>query len=75
MLACVSDPAYLEIPQRVEIMNHRVSVIGDMLEMLRDHLNGSHGEFLEWIVIILIAVEIFLGLLTISVEVAKYNGY
>ncbi|KAJ1917564.1 sporulation protein rmd1 [Mycoemilia scoparia] len=55
---------YLEIPQRVEIMNHRVSVISDMLEMLRDHLNGTHGEFLEWIVIILI--EGFVDLLTVD---------
>ncbi|KAI7822782.1 hypothetical protein BX661DRAFT_172948 [Kickxella alabastrina] len=45
---------YLEIPQRVEIMNHRVSVISDLLDMLNGHLNGMHGEFLEWIVIILI---------------------
>ncbi|KAJ1940990.1 sporulation protein rmd1, partial [Linderina macrospora] len=45
---------YLEIPQRVEIMNHRVSVISEMLDMLNGHLNGMHGEFLEWIVIILI---------------------
>ncbi|KAJ2721473.1 sporulation protein rmd1 [Coemansia sp. Benny D115] len=50
---------YLEIPQRVEIMNHRVSVISDLLDMLNGHLNGMHGEFLEWIVIILIVVDIF----------------
>ncbi|KAJ1730399.1 sporulation protein rmd1 [Coemansia biformis] len=53
---------YLEIPQRVEIMNHRVSVISDLLDMLNGHLNGMHGEFLEWIVIILIVVDIFVML-------------
>ncbi|KAJ2779661.1 sporulation protein rmd1 [Coemansia javaensis] len=64
---------YLEIPQRVEIMNHRVSVISDLLDMLNGHLNGMHGEFLEWIVIILIGVEIVIGVLTIAIEAAKLS--
>ncbi|KAJ2708342.1 sporulation protein rmd1 [Coemansia sp. D1744] len=64
---------YLEIPQRVEIMNHRVSVISDLLDMLNGHLNGMHGEFLEWIVIILIGVEIVIGVVTITVEAAKLS--
>ncbi|KAJ2076513.1 sporulation protein rmd1 [Coemansia sp. RSA 988] len=64
---------YLEIPQRVEIMNHRVSVISDLLDMLNQHLNGMHGEFLEWIVIILIGVEIVIGVVTITVEAAKLS--
>ncbi|KAJ2766342.1 sporulation protein rmd1 [Coemansia nantahalensis] len=64
---------YLEIPQRVEIMNHRVSVISDLLDMLNGHLNGMHGEFLEWIVIILIGVEIVIGVVTITIEAAKLS--
>ncbi|KAJ1970293.1 sporulation protein rmd1 [Dispira parvispora] len=66
---------YLEISQRVEIMNHRVSVISDLLDMLREHLNGYHGEFLEWIVIILIAIEICIGLITISLEASNLRGH
>ncbi|OMJ16802.1 Sporulation protein RMD1 [Smittium culicis] len=34
---------YLEISQRIDLLNHRVGVIGNMLEMLRTHINGSHG--------------------------------
>ncbi|KAJ3251530.1 hypothetical protein HK103_002276, partial [Boothiomyces macroporosus] len=45
---------YLEISQRVELLNQRVGVISDLLDMLKEHLNSSHGEQLEWIVIILI---------------------
>lgn len=69
---------YLEIPQRVDIMNHRVSVISDLLDMLNGHLNGMHGEFLEWIVIILIGklhicvhfiVATTAGLMIFSLEV------
>ena len=45
---------YLEISQRVDLLNQRVSVISDLLDMLKEHLTSSHGEQLEWIVIILI---------------------
>ncbi|ORX96625.1 DUF155-domain-containing protein, partial [Basidiobolus meristosporus CBS 931.73] len=45
---------YLEISQRAELLNQRVTVINDLLEMLKDHLNSNHGETLEYIVIILI---------------------
>ncbi|PVV03729.1 hypothetical protein BB560_001802 [Smittium megazygosporum] len=62
---------YLEIHQRTQLLNHRVSVIGDMLEMLKDNKNSYHGEYLEWIIIILIGVEIVIGVLTIFIEYAK----
>ncbi|KAJ9065002.1 sporulation protein rmd1 [Entomophthora muscae] len=72
---------YLEIPQRAELLNQRVDVICDMLDMLREHLNSSHGEFLEWIVIILIGFEILIGIITIFFEAlnlangSKNNGH
>ncbi|KAJ3289689.1 hypothetical protein HK104_007291 [Borealophlyctis nickersoniae] len=47
---------YLEISQRVDLINQRVSVISDLLDMLKEHLTSSHGEQLEWIVIILIGI-------------------
>ncbi|PJF17343.1 hypothetical protein PSACC_02843 [Paramicrosporidium saccamoebae] len=53
---------YLEISQRVEVLNQRCAVLSDMLDMLRDHANIMHGETLEWIVIVLIAIEIFIGI-------------
>ncbi|KAJ1910839.1 sporulation protein rmd1 [Tieghemiomyces parasiticus] len=66
---------YLEITQRADIMNHRVSVISDLLVMLREHLNGYHGEFLEWIIIILIAMSIGIGLITITFEAKNIRGH
>ncbi|KAI0244798.1 sporulation protein rmd1 [Massospora cicadina] len=72
---------YLEIPQRADLLNQRVDVICDMLDMLREHLNSTHGEFLEWIVIILIGFEILIGIITIVFEAlnlangTKYNGH
>lgn len=59
---------YLEITQRVEVLNQRCSVLSDLLDMLREHANHIHAEALEWIVIILISLEIFIGLFEIFIN-------
>lgn len=41
--------SYLEINQRVAILNQRLDVIGDLLQMLKEQMTHSHGEYLEWI--------------------------
>ncbi|KAF8932463.1 sporulation protein RMD1 [Dissophora ornata] len=64
---------YLEISQRVELLNQRTLVISDLLDMLKEHLNSSHGEQLEWIVIVLIFFEIVIGVITISLDAFSYN--
>lgn len=56
---------YLEIGPRVELVNVRCGVVGDLLEVLKEHLNNRHGETLEWIVIWLIAIEILIGFVQI----------
>ncbi|KAI9222705.1 hypothetical protein BC828DRAFT_11054 [Blastocladiella britannica] len=43
--------SYLELNQRIELLNQRVAVISDLLDMLKEHLTSTHGEQLEWIVI------------------------
>jgi uncharacterized Rmd1/YagE family protein len=43
-------------------------VLQDMLTLLKESVNSSHGEHLETIVIVLIGVEIILGILTIVVD-------
>lgn len=49
--------SYLEIPQRIELLNARVEVLQDMLQLLKDQVTSSHSEWLEIIVIILILLE------------------
>jgi uncharacterized Rmd1/YagE family protein len=44
-------------------------VISALLDMLKDHLNSTHGEQLEWVVIILIAFEIIIGVLTMCIDI------
>ncbi|TXT12942.1 hypothetical protein VHUM_01343 [Vanrija humicola] len=62
--------SYLEIGQRVELLNGRVEVLQDMLMLLKESVNSSHGEHLEAIVIALIGIEIILGLVTILVDLS-----
>jgi len=37
--------SYLEMDQRVELMQERVSVVGDLLQVLKDQLSHTHGTF------------------------------
>ncbi|KZT10261.1 DUF155-domain-containing protein [Laetiporus sulphureus 93-53] len=59
---------YLEIPQRIDLLNTRVEVLQDMLQLLKETVNSRHAERLEQIVIALIVVEIVLGIITIIVD-------
>ncbi|KAF3906276.1 hypothetical protein ABW20_dc0102857 [Dactylellina cionopaga] len=60
--------SYLEINQRVSLLNQRLDVISDLLQMLKEQLSHSQGERLEWVVIILIAVEILVALVNVAVD-------
>ncbi|KAH9835276.1 DUF155-domain-containing protein [Rhodofomes roseus] len=59
---------YLEIPQRIDLLNTRVEVLQDMLQLLKETVSSRHAERLEQIVIALIVVEIVLGIITIIVD-------
>ncbi|KAF8801104.1 DUF155-domain-containing protein [Phlegmacium glaucopus] len=61
--------SYLEIPQRIDLLNTRVEVIQDMLQLLKESVSSKHAERLEQIVIALIGIEIVLGIATILVDV------
>lgn len=61
--------SYLEMDQRVELLTERLDVIADLLAVLKDQLSHGHDEMLEWIVIILIAMEILVAAINIVVDV------
>ncbi|KAJ3334099.1 hypothetical protein HDU76_010221 [Blyttiomyces sp. JEL0837] len=71
----VAVRGYLEISQRVDVLNQRVGVISDLLAMLKDNLTSTHGEQLEWIVIFLITLEIVIGLITIAIDLSAYLNH
>ncbi|KAK9465513.1 hypothetical protein V1512DRAFT_287458 [Lipomyces arxii] len=60
--------SYLEISQRVSLLNSRLEVISDLLQMLKEQLGHVHDEYLEVVVIFLIAAEIFVAFINIIVD-------
>mmetsp|Transcript_6206 Transcript_6206/g.19760 ORF Transcript_6206/g.19760 Transcript_6206/m.19760 type:complete len:406 (+) Transcript_6206:38-1255(+) len=54
---------YLDVSNRVDVLNRRLDIIRELLDMLNDQLTNQHASKLEWIVIWLIVVEVVLQLL------------
>lgn len=51
---------YLDVTPRITVLNKKMEAIHELLEMLASEQNHKHSSFLEWIIIILIAMEILL---------------
>lgn len=49
---------YLELFPRIEILNKKFQTIDEILSILSNELNHRHSSRLEWIIIILILIEI-----------------
>lgn len=49
---------YLEISQRTNVLSKKLETIHELFEMLADEQKHRHSSLLEWIIIVLIAVEI-----------------
>lgn len=54
---------YLDVAPRVEVLNKKLQIIHDMFDMLADEQKHKHSSLLEWIIIWLIAIEIFFFLM------------
>lgn len=54
---------HLDLEERVEVLNRRLNVIRELFEILTNELNHQHSSRLEWIIIILIVIEVALTLL------------
>jgi uncharacterized Rmd1/YagE family protein len=63
---------YLEINQRVELLNQRLEVISDLLLMLKEQLGHSHEKNLEYVVIVLVGIEVLVSLVNILVDLFTY---
>jgi uncharacterized Rmd1/YagE family protein len=49
---------YLDFQQRIDILEKKLETIQKLLNMIADEQNHKHSAFLEWIIIVLIAVDI-----------------
>lgn len=63
---------YLEINQRVELLEQRLEVISDLLQMLKEQLGHSQEENLEFIVIILVCIEVLVSVVNVVVDLLTY---
>jgi uncharacterized Rmd1/YagE family protein len=53
----------LELKDRFDVVTYKLDNIKDDVMMVMDLTNHDHSSFLEWIIIVLIAVEIVMGLI------------
>lgn len=53
----------LDIAPRIEVLNNRLGIVGELLGMLSDQLNHQHSSILEWTIIWLIVIEVILAVL------------
>lgn len=63
---------YLDINQRVELLNQRLEVISDLLQMLKEQLGHSQEENLEFIVVVLVCIEVLVSVVNIIVDLVTY---
>ncbi len=56
----------LELGDRFEVVTFKLNNIKDDVTMVMDFIDHNHSSFLEWIIILLIGVEIVMGLLELS---------
>lgn len=54
---------YFELVPRVDVLNQRLGVIHELFEILNSELNHQQTSRLEWIIIILILIEVGIALL------------
>lgn len=54
---------FLELKDRFDVVEYKLNNIRDDIIMVMDLTNHNHSSFLEWIIIILIVIEVIMGLI------------
>uniref|UniRef100_K3X7Y1 DUF155 domain-containing protein n=1 Tax=Globisporangium ultimum (strain ATCC 200006 / CBS 805.95 / DAOM BR144) TaxID=431595 RepID=K3X7Y1_GLOUD len=65
---------YLDVNNRVKILNKRLDILRELVEVLNQELTRQHGTKLEWIIIWLLVAEIFLAVVW-NILVKDLLGY
>ena len=58
---------FLDIPKRVAALNHKLDVLHELFDMLNNQLQHRHSSMLEFIIILLIFIEIILSIFHVSI--------
>lgn len=53
---------FLDIPSRVAALNQKLDVLQDLLNIFNSQVQHRHSAFLEWIIILLILIEIAISM-------------
>jgi uncharacterized Rmd1/YagE family protein len=53
--------SYLDLSQRVNVLYRRMDTVSDVFEILTTEINHRHSAFLEWIIIVLILIEVMMS--------------
>lgn len=64
---------YLEISKRTKIMNEKLNLCTELVEILRSHLNEQHSHRLEWMIIFLIMVEVIFEVIRLAERNFKFS--
>jgi uncharacterized Rmd1/YagE family protein len=57
---------YLEMSGRTEVLNKRLDMLRELLDVLQQQMENAHAVKLEWIVIWLIVIEVVLQVFAIG---------
>ena len=60
---------YLEMSGRVEVVNKRLDLLRELLDVLQEQMEANHAVTLEWIVIWLIVIECLIEVVAIMGQV------
>lgn len=60
---------YLEMDSRVEVLNTRLNMLKDLLDVLNQQMENGHSTKLEWIIIWLIVIEVVIQLTSVGVTI------
>merc|ERR1711862_1028343 len=65
--------SYFEISKRLALINERLDMISDLHRLLIEQEQNRHGVHLEWIIIILLFLKLFLRWLTFHRSLINYK--
>ncbi|PSC76072.1 Sporulation RMD1 [Micractinium conductrix] len=65
---------YLELQDRIEVLNARLQVLHELLDMLRLQGQAQHSDFLEVIIIVLICVDVVILFATLAATLGFIGG-
>lgn len=55
---------YMDMPKRIEMLNQKLDVLNEVFHILSDHLQHQQSVKLEWIIILLLVIEVIFNLIT-----------